>query len=344
MNRKPCIWFPTIKANTGADVFTLQLVNGLNKLGYRAEISWLPHHAEYLPWMVRAPSVPSWVDVIHVNSWLPVKFIPKNVPVVSTIHHSVYSDEFNAHKSLATAIYHKWWIKKIERQNIKHSTQVVAVSNDAANVVGAALECKNIQVIYNGVSAPGIFFDSKKNPNKPFQLIYVGSWIGRKGVDLFAPIMVQLGCDFKLIVVGGRPKESERKSYPENISFLGRIENRDQLFNLLLSSDALLFPSRSEGLSIGLIEAQLCGLPAICANYSSMPEVVMDGFNGLICEGGCVNGFVEAVKKLSSDYNLWNKMRRSAHERMKNEFSLDHQISSYTALYEKLLLAKDRFK
>jgi glycosyltransferase involved in cell wall biosynthesis len=335
-NKKPRIWFPAIKANTGADVFTQQLVQGLNKLGFTSEITWLPHYAEYLPWMVRAPITPSWADVVHVNSWLPVKFIPKDIPIVSTIHHSIYDPSVKVYKGFVRNAYHEWWIKKIEKRNMGCATQVVAVSRDAAQVVGAALGCQDIKVIYNGVCTSSCLYKNRKHPNKPFKLIYVGSWVSRKGVDLFAPIMSQLGNDFELVIVGGSPKVHKQKHYPKNISFLGRINDRSDLFNLLLSCDAFLFPSRSEGLSLGLIEAQLCGLPAICANYSSMPEVISSGVNGIICEQNNTDSFAAVIRKLSMDHLVWNDMRQAAHECAKSKFSLDEQILLYTELYKKL--------
>ena len=46
---KPAIWFPAIRTHTGTDVFTERLVEGLNKQGIKAEITWLPLRAEYLP-------------------------------------------------------------------------------------------------------------------------------------------------------------------------------------------------------------------------------------------------------------------------------------------------------
>src|SRR5690606_12752098 len=38
----PAVWFPTVRAGTGSDVFTERLVQGLAERGVRAEITWLP--------------------------------------------------------------------------------------------------------------------------------------------------------------------------------------------------------------------------------------------------------------------------------------------------------------
>lgn len=59
MSKQPSIWFPTVKTNTGTDVFTERLADGLNKQGIRAEITWLPLRAEYAPWTVPVPPPPA---------------------------------------------------------------------------------------------------------------------------------------------------------------------------------------------------------------------------------------------------------------------------------------------
>lgn len=46
---KLAVWFLAIRTGTGTDVFTERLVEGLRKRGIRAEITWLPLRAEYLP-------------------------------------------------------------------------------------------------------------------------------------------------------------------------------------------------------------------------------------------------------------------------------------------------------
>src|SRR3546814_20476891 len=89
LDRKPAVWLPTIRAGTGADVFTVRLCDGLNARGIRAEIAWLPHRAEYLPWTVRAPEPPAWANVAHVHSWLPHRFWPRRLPPVVTVPHLV---------------------------------------------------------------------------------------------------------------------------------------------------------------------------------------------------------------------------------------------------------------
>ncbi len=50
------------------------------------------------------------------------------------------------------------------------------------------------------------------------------------------------------------------------------------------SFDCLLNPSSSEGFGLPIIEAQSCGVPVIVNNFTSMPELVVPGVTGEICE------------------------------------------------------------
>ena len=79
------VWFPTVRTGTGAQKFTERLVAALQKRGIRAAITWLPHRAEFLPWTVAVPQPPDWARIVHVNSWLPARFIPGHLPVVATV-------------------------------------------------------------------------------------------------------------------------------------------------------------------------------------------------------------------------------------------------------------------
>lgn len=101
---KLAIWFLTVRTGTGTDVFTERLVEGLRKRGIRAEITWLPLRAEYLPWTIAIPKPPKWATLVHVNTWLHHRFLPKSLPVnVATLHHSVHDPKLQPYKGLLRA-------------------------------------------------------------------------------------------------------------------------------------------------------------------------------------------------------------------------------------------------
>lgn len=340
MNRAPAIWFPAIRTGTGTDVFTERLAEALRTRGLRAEITWLPLRAEYAPWTVQVPAPPAWATVCHVNTWLHPRFIPRQLPVVATLHHSVHDPALRPYKGWLRAAYHRWWVAPIERRVLRRADQVVAVSRFVADMARQTLCDVPMQVIYNGIDTelfqPG---NRVRQPDEPFRLLYVGSWMARKGVDLLAPIMRELGEGFELHFTGGPAADRDRSGMPANMHDLGRMSG-PQVVAAMQNADAFLFPTRSEGLPLVAIEAMACGLPVIATRGSSLPEVVRDGTDGLLCPRDDVQAFADAVRALGADTEGLLKMGASAIAHASTYFGSHRMIEAYVALYGDMLSAR----
>ncbi len=331
------VWFPTVRAGTGVDVFTERLVNGLRERGIRAEITWLPLRAEYAPWTVPVPKPPSWATVAHVNTWLHSRFVPTRLPVVATIHHSVHHPDARAYKGPVRAAYHRHWIAPNERRVLRRADKVVAVSQFVADTTRKTLCDVPMQVIYNGVDTdkfrPGY---RQRKPDEPFRLLYVGSWMARKGVDLLAPIMRELGDGFELRYTGGPAAERDKPSMPANMHDIGRLNGEDAVIAAMQDAHALLFPSRSEGHPLVAIEAMACGLPVIATNGSSLPEIMTCKNLGMLCEAGAVADFVRACRALCNDRESRITMSTRIRAFAADTWSLTSMVNTYCATYATL--------
>ncbi|BCU05881.1 glycosyltransferase family 4 protein [Allochromatium tepidum] len=333
---QPAVWFPAIRCGSGTDVFTERLCAGLNALGIRAEITWLPHRAEYAPWSVPVPKPPAWANVVHVNSWLPPRFIPRDLPVVTTLHSCVHDPALISYKTPARRLYHALWVKAIERANLARARCITAVSHYTAQAAQAAFGVRDITVIHNGVDTERFHPVERLVPHRPFRLLYVGNWDVRKGVDLFAPIMTALGPEFELCTTADRRGAHLRYALPSNCRSLGRLAGND-LVRTYQEADALLFPSRLEGLPLTVIEAMACGVPVIAARCSSLPEVVADGETGLLCPVDDASAFVAAVRILAQDKEHWRAMRQAARESASTHFAATMQIERWVSLYDHII-------
>lgn len=77
--------------------------------------------------------------------------------------------------------------------------------------------------------------------------------------------------------------------------------------------DVLLSPSSTEGFAIPIIEAQACGVPVIVNNYTSMPELIIDGETGYKTEIGCSHLMPNGQwMRFPSTESLYNQMVRIA--------------------------------
>ncbi len=325
----PAVWFPAVRTGTGTDVFTERLVAGLHQRGIRAEITWLPLRAEYAPWTVAVPKPPEWATVIHVNTWLHPRFLPKRIPVVATVHHSIHDPELDPYKGLARKLYHRYWIRHIERHTMRRAHTVVAVSRFAADMARKMVLDRPIEVIYNGVDTNIFRPPAKREPHHPFRLLYVGSWMKRKGVDLLAPIMRELGDDFELRYTGGPAAAADQSTMPRNMRDIGRLHGDDAVVAAMQEVDALLFPSRSEGFGMVITEAMATGAPVIATNCSSIAELTEDFTTGILCKKESVPSFVKAVRALANDIPLQTKLTRASVNKVTKSYGIDLMVEKY---------------
>lgn len=333
----PAIWFPTLRAGTGADVFTVRLVKGLLQRGFRAEITWLPHRAEYVPWTVPVPAPPEWATVAHVNTWLPPRFLPRNLPVVATIHHSMHHPDVRQYKGFVRAAYHRLRIAPNERRVLRRADRVVAVSHFVAGTTKRYLLDVPMDVIYNGVDTdkfrPG---NRQHRSGEPFRLLYVGGWKKLKGVDVLASIMRELGESFELRYTGGAAAAVDKKGMPHNMHDIGRLQGEETVIAAMQDADAFLFPSRSEGLPLVVIEAMACGLPVIAAGGSSLVEVVKDEVTGFLCRQDDAVSFATAARCIAADTLRRQSMANAGRTRAISHFSEKGVIDSYGSVYRGL--------
>ena len=342
-NAEPAVWFPALRAGTGVDVFTERLAERLVNRGIRAEITWLPLWAEYAPWTVPAPKPPEWATVAHVNTWLHPRFLPDQLPIVATIHHSAHHPSVESYKGMARTAYHRFWIAPNERRVLRRAGRVTAVSRFAANSAKRMLLDVPMDVVQNGIDTgryrPG---NRRHSADEPFRLLYVGSWKRLKGVDLLAPIMRELGDGYELRYTGGHAAERDKPGMPSNMHDIGRLQDNNAVVASMQDADAFLFPTRSEGFGLVAAEAMSCGLPVITTNASAMPEVVEDGVTGILCRCDDVVAFAMAVRRLSTDRVLLQRMALSARVCALKQYSEQGMIEAYVEVYRKLMAGKER--
>lgn len=336
---QPAIWFPTIKANTGVDSFTIRLVDELRQQGFRAEITWLPHHAEYLPWLISDIKPPEWANIIHINSWLHPRFYQSfQLPVLVTCHGCVHDTALTPYKSLAQKIYHQIWVKWLEKNAFLHSTKITAVSNYTAIMTKKAFGEFNIETIPNWLPDDAfVKFKNRDHPHHPFKLIYLGRLSSRKGTDLLPLIMQHLGSDFELHYTQHLDDRHFFSEVPFNMKALNWGTTTEQIKIWLDQADALVFPSRMEGMPLAVLEAMARGLPIICSDSASLPELVKNNFNGFLCSNENINEYITAIKYIKNNRNIWKEMSKNSYNYSYNRFGSYQSINKYINIYNNLI-------
>ncbi len=132
--------------------------------------------------------------------------------------------------------------------------------------------------------------DPLNRPTSARRLVYVGSDIVRKGLDILlqAINMLPTGQEWHLTVVGATRAQCEQafpnlfaKNKFSQVEFVGKLE-KDQLRQILWNSQVFVLPSRAEALGVALLEALAAGSPVVATRVGGIPEIVSDATAGIL--------------------------------------------------------------
>ncbi len=129
-------------------------------------------------------------------------------------------------------------------------------------------------------------------------LLYVGRLSAEKEITQILSVLEAIP-NSRLALVGDGPYRSELEKIfaGTNTYFVGYLQG-EELASAFASSDAFMFPSRTETLGLVLLEAMAAGCPVVAANSGGIPDIVTDGVNGYLFDPVDQDGLVKATQRL----------------------------------------------
>jgi len=155
---------------------------------------------------------------------------------------------------------------------------------------------------------------------RPIDVIFVGRLAPIKQPEQFVQIVERLARSrpsLRTMMIGAGPeldslrREAARLGIRDNIEFLGY---RNDVSEFLRQSKVFVLTSRSEGMSIALMEAMGCGVPAVAADVGELSEVVVSGVNGWLVRPNDLEGYVQRISELLDDPVRWRRLSNAARE------------------------------
>lgn len=116
------------------------------------------------------------------------------------------------------------------------------------------------------------------------------------------------------------------------VHFTGYVSDAD-IPALLNAALVFVFLSLYEGFGLPPLEAMACGVPVICSNASSLPEVVGEG--GILLEPRDVGAWVEAMARVLNDEHLRRELRNRGIAQA-SKFSWERAARETLAVYERV--------
>ena len=262
-----------------------------------------------------------------------------DVPIVSH-HHHLDPDPLN---------------RLIEKRVVDASDRIVVGSEFGRRQLREELGARtdHVAVVYYGVDARFAPRPRREDLVARYRLagrrvaLYFGGLKPRKNLGLLVEAWRALAPrhpDTTLLIAGGGPLLGElraqvsRLGLEDRVVFTGYVAEAEKAdhFNL---GDVFLFPSAMEGFGLVVAEAMSTGLPVVASNRGSIPELVVDGEGGFVCEPTGPEPFVEKLTLLLGDRALGEKFGHANRERVERLFRWERCVDGTRRVYEETLEA-----
>lgn len=228
--------------------------------------------------------------------------------------------------------------------NLK-AARVVGVSEDASALCRGEdpWAAGKTQVIWNGIdtsrfiyrgpaAAPVAISVARLSPEKDFPtLLHAVS------------IVVRQVPDFKLMMIGNGAERARLEALATSLGITSNVEflgERKDVPDLLAQAGFFVSSSKSEGISLTILEAMAVGLPVVTTRVGGNPEIVVQGETGYLVPDQNPDALAAAMLKMLSQRESWPVMGKRGRQRVEQQFEIRTMIRQYEELYTEVLGAK----
>ncbi len=244
--------------------------------------------------------------------------------------------------------------RALKRDELRRADAVTAVTGAIVETLvrDYAIERSRVRVVPNGADLPDEETEGPAakrwrerylcTPIKPLWVV-AGRLEEQKGHDLLFEALstiLKQNLDFTLVVAG----EGSRRSWLEQqalslrlaprVQFVGQVED---VGSLLAAADAVLLPSRWEGLPLVLLEAMARGRPIVASSVGGVPDVVQDGVNGTLVPPGDAAALAAALEQLHRKADRAGRMGRAAADTVREHYTWHAVVDGFESVYDEVL-------
>ena len=196
-----------------------------------------------------------------------------------------------------------------------------------------------IVVVNNGVDTKR-FVPAKTNRDDGVtRIISVGTLYWIKNQLMMIRVISELhnlGYKVELTLLGdGEDRKKIQNMIKENKaeSYVFMLGSKKNVEEYLKQSDIYVSASKTEGLSLSILEAMACGLPIVASDAGGTKDIVKDGVNGFLFRVDDEDGMKEALQKLIQDKTLRKTYGQRSRE-IAEQWSAENCTHGYEAQYE----------
>lgn len=164
----------------------------------------------------------------------------------------------------------------------------------------------------------------------------------QKGQDMLIDIAVMLKEKIPnafFLIVGGKsddvPIEEmiEERELQNSFLITGEVDNAINYASLF---DVAVLTSRWEGFGLVLLEYMVAGKPIVAFKVDAIPEVIIDGYNGLLVKVNDLSAFAQAIFFLYKNKNLRRKLVINGRDWVRKSFDVARVAKEHERIFVRL--------
>lgn len=236
-------------------------------------------------------------------------------------------------------------VHEIIKQNLKayqqlfdYASSIIAVSHSMVKKL-LRLGCPASKLVYTACGPNDEFLDVMPNYSKK-QFVGIGRFVDKKA-PYYTLLAFQRALsahpDAQLIIAGDGALLNTCNNLvkylgiEKKVALPGRItpeQYRDYLKESLgyVQHSITAENGDMEGTPVGILEASAAGLPVISTIHAGIPDVIVHGKTGLLCEEHDVEQMAAHMEQLLNNKQLAIKLGAAGKENIRNNFSMGHHL------------------
>jgi glycosyltransferase involved in cell wall biosynthesis len=186
------------------------------------------------------------------------------------------------------------------------------------------------------------------NNDKAFLIGYVARVVPSKNHELAIHVLKKVrdqNVDAHLVLVGEAhlPEERKYQGHLEQVIAklgLGHCVHftgyQIDVFPHMKAMDALILPSKYEGLPNVAVEAAIVGRPLVSFDVCGIHEVIQDGTSGYIVKQGAIDDMADRLIYLAEHPDLAHDLGEKAQQQIRDRFNSDRMVMEKMRFYRQV--------
>ncbi|MFT4115747.1 glycosyltransferase [Bradyrhizobium sp.] len=191
--------------------------------------------------------------------------------------------------------------KAAENLLARTTDRIICISGDEYNeAVRAGIPADRLTLVHNGISKtrPEPQPVAAMWPSKKAKVLFIGRLDRQKGYDLLIEAARRLEDVLDVRIVGASVvNKFEGPAIPSNVTLLGWLDRRE-IEAHLEAADLVVIPSRWEAFGLVALEAMRAAKPILAFRTGALPEIVVDGVTGALCEPVAAGPLAEGFRRI----------------------------------------------